>query len=167
MNNKKHSKLQRANISAVPKITIGNEKQFEASLGRFTEPLNMQKLGCSIVELNPGKKAWPYHLHYGNDELFLIIKGSGIIRYDDEEYTISQGDVIYTPSGDGTAHQIINNSDETLQYYAISSTDSPEVAYYPDSDKYGSYFTGGEDNSRKSFIAKGSSNAGYYEDEDE
>ncbi len=167
MNSKQHSKLPRENISTIQKITIGNEKQFEATLGRFTEPLNMQKLGCSFVELKPGKKAWPYHLHYGNDELFLIIKGSGIIRYDDQEYSVSQGDVIYTPPGDGTAHQIINSSDETLQYYAISSVDSPEVCYYPDSDKYGSYYYGEKDNSRRAFIAKNNSKVEYFESEDE
>ena len=41
------------------------------------------------------------------------------------------------PGGPETAHQIINNSDSELKYLAVSTTVSPEVAEYPDSDKVG------------------------------
>ena len=154
------------NISTIEKITIGNGKEFEAEVGRFTEPLRMEKLGCSIVDLKPGKKAWPYHLHYGNDELFIILKGSGVIRYDDEEHNVSEGDVIYTPSGDGTAHQIINTSSKVLQYYAVSTRQDPEICYYPDSEKFGSYYTDKDANQRNAFIANKDSNTGYYSGEE-
>ena len=159
------SKLAIKNIQSVETTEIGDGKNFEASLGRFGPLFEMKGMGCSVVELKPGKKAWPYHLHYGQEELFFIITGSGSIRYDNELYPIKSGDVIYTPVGEGTAHQIINSSDGTLQYLALSTRENPELCYYPDSGKYGSYSVNA-DNSRKAFIAHESSELDYYSGEE-
>jgi len=135
------SKLKISNIETVERESVGNEASFAAKVGRFTSLLGMKGFGMSVVEVEPGKKAWPYHLHYGEEEMFVILKGEGTIRYDDEHHPIKPGDVIYTPPGDGTAHQIINTSDAPLQYLAMSTQQLPEVCYYPDSGKYGSYFS--------------------------
>ena len=113
--------------------------QFGASLGSITKLLGMTKLGCSLVELEPGKRAWPFHLHYGQEEFFVVLQGEGTLRYDDAETSIKTGDLIFAPTGDGTAHQIINTSDRQLRYLALSSMEDPEICYYPDSDKFGSY----------------------------
>jgi uncharacterized cupin superfamily protein len=83
----------------------------------------------------PGKKAWPYHLHHANEELFVILDGSGTLRHDDERYPIKAGDVISTGTGKGTAHQIVNTSDAELRYLAISTMIHPDIAEYPDSGK--------------------------------
>jgi uncharacterized cupin superfamily protein len=128
----------------------------------------MKGLGCNVIDLEAGNKAWPYHLHYGHEELFVVIKGSGSIRFDGELHPIKTGDVIYTPPGDGTAHQIINTSNESLQYLALSTKQSPETCFYPDSGKYGSYFSKGEstDGERGAFIAHESSQMNYFEGEE-
>ena len=70
--------------------------------------------------------------------MFFIVEGEGEIRIGEETHAIRQGDVIACPpGGPETAHQIINTSDAELRYLAVSSNMSPEVAEYPDSDKYG------------------------------
>ncbi len=133
--------------------------QFGASLGSITSLLGMTKLGCTLVELEPGKRAWPFHLHYGQEELFVVLAGEGTLRYDDDETPIRTGDVIFTPTGEGTAHQIINTSDSQLRYLALSSMEDPEICYYPDSDKYGSY------SGEFMFMAEQSSRIDYWKDE--
>jgi uncharacterized cupin superfamily protein len=158
-------KLLIENIQSIEKTEVGNGNTFEANVGRFGPLFGMKGMGCNVVELKPGKKAWPYHLHYGQEELFIILLGSGSIRYDNEMYPIKSGDVIYTPVGEGTAHQIINSSDETLQYLALSTNENPEVCYYPDSGKYGSYSLN-PDNSWKAFIAHESSELDYFSGEE-
>ncbi|MBV1911785.1 MAG: cupin domain-containing protein [Kangiellaceae bacterium] len=159
------SKLPIANINNIEKNTIGDGKNFTAKVGRFSPVLNMKQLGCSVVELQPSEKGWPYHCHLGSDEVFYIIKGCGTVRYDDEEYSVTTGDVIYTPAGKNTAHQIINTSDAVLSYLAIDSFKSPEVCYYPDSEKYGSYAQD-SDGSWDVFLAPKSAKAEYYDGED-
>ncbi len=158
------SKLPIANIHKVEKNTIGDGKNFSAQVGRFSPLLKMKQLGCSIVELQPGEKAWPYHCHLGADEMFFIVSGSGTVRYDNQEYPVEQGDVIYTPTGKDTAHQIINTSNEKLSYLAIDSYKNPEVCYYPDSQKYGCYAQDADGN-WDTFLAHKEANTEYYDGE--
>lgn len=129
--------LKIINLEDSERAAFGRGEGFSAALVRIGALLGMRKLGCTLVELEPGKRAWPYHLHYGQEELFVILQGEGTLRYDDERHAIREGDVFFTPTGEGTAHQIINTSQARLRYLAMSSMDEPEVCYYPDSGKYG------------------------------
>lgn len=101
-----------------------------ASLGRR---LGSRKLGSQLVIVPPGKKAWPYHAHYVNEEMFFILAGQGAIRIQGKEYLLSSGDLISIPPGPDYAHQIINVSeDEDLTYLAISTMEEPDIVIYPD-----------------------------------
>lgn len=157
-------KLPIVHLGKVEKTEFGHGDDFGAHLCRVGELLGMKNMGCTLVELEPGKRAWPYHLHYGMEEMFIILEGNGSIRYDGEQHEIKTGDIIYTPTGDGTAHQIINTSDAGLRYLALSSIQSPEMCYYPDSGKYGCYSFDSEDG-RKAFIAHESSMKEYWDGE--
>ena len=44
-------------------------------------PLGAKKLGYNVTEIAPGKRAFPYHFHYVNEELFLVVEGTGELRY--------------------------------------------------------------------------------------
>ena len=92
--------------------------------------IGAQKLGCSLVVVPPGKKAWPYHLQYANEEMFVILEGEGTLRHDGERYPIRAGDVIASPVG--KPHQILNTSDAELRYLAISTMIEPDIAEYPE-----------------------------------
>ncbi len=116
---------------------FGDGGKFEAKIGSLGRALGAQKLGYQVVTVQPGKAAWPYHLHHANEEMFYIIEGEGTLRYDDEDYPVKAGDVVCGPAGPGTARQIRNTSEAPLKYLAVSTMESPEVAEYPDSDKVG------------------------------
>jgi len=154
-----------AHIDELEKLTHSCGDSFKASVGGLTALLGMKKLGCSVVELEAGKRAWPFHLHYGQEELFVILSGEGTLRYGETETPIRQGHVIFTPTGEGTAHQIINTSNGLLRYLALSSLDDPEICYYPDSDKYGSYAGDANTPHALEFMAEKSSAIDYWKDE--
>ena len=99
-----------------------------------------------------GKRAWPYHLHYAQEEMFVILEGEGTLRYDGDTYPIRDGDVIFTPTGPGTAHQIVNTSNAELRYLALSSMTDAELCEYPDSGKIGA--GGRHDEPWLSFLAR-------------
>lgn len=123
------------NMSDVPLEPQGNGKSFQAQVARVGKALGSEMLGCTLVVVPPGHKAWPYHLQHANEEMFVILEGNGTLRYDGEEYALKAGDVISAKTGPGTAHQIINSSDAELRYLAMSTMIHPEVAEYPDSGK--------------------------------
>ena len=153
------------NIAAAEKQLHSGGEKFAALLAPLTAKLGMKKLGCSVVELEPGKRGWPYHLHYGMEELFVVLEGEGTLRYDDAEHAIRHGDVIFTPTGPNTAHQIINTSKATLRYLALSSTQDTELCYYPDSKKYLAGVIDEQQREQAIFIAPEEAAVDYWEGE--
>lgn len=96
-----------------------------------------QKLGCSLLELPPGKQSWPYHYHLANEEALFILEGSGVLRLGDERLSVSAGDYVALPTGPACAHQLLNEGTRTLRYLAFSTQLEPEVLVYPDTQKVG------------------------------
>ncbi len=100
------------------------------------DQLALSGLGCMYIEVDPGKRAFPFHNHLGNDEMFVILEGQGKYRLGTDEIPISRGFVCAAPKGgQDTAHQIINDGDVTIKYLAISTLNDPDICEYPDSDK--------------------------------
>jgi uncharacterized cupin superfamily protein len=55
-----------------------------------------------------------------------------------DRFPLRTGDVVCcAPGGPETAHQIVNTSDDELKYLAVSTRISPEIAEYPESNKFG------------------------------
>jgi len=97
--------------------------------------LALTHLGARYVVVPPGKKAWPFHAHHANDELFVILAGSGTLRYGAQSFAVAAGDVVLCPAGGAEgAHQLIAGA-EALAYLAVSSMREPDVMTYPDSGK--------------------------------
>lgn len=94
-----------------------------------------KKLGASYDVLPPGKRGCPYHLHHAQEEMFIVVEGSGTLRVAGEMLPLKAGDVVFIPAGPEYPHQIINSSDAPLKYLSISTKETPEVCEYPDSDK--------------------------------
>jgi uncharacterized cupin superfamily protein len=117
-------------------LTQSHGEAFEARIASVAAPVGAKRLGARYVEVPPGKKAWPYHAHHGNDELFVILGGAGRLRFGGEEYAVSQGDVVVCRAGGvETAHQLLAEGGEPLRYLAVSSMLEPDVLEYPDSGK--------------------------------
>jgi len=95
-----------------------------------------RKLGAGVDIVPPGKCACPYHFHYAQEEMFVILEGEGTLRVAGEMIPIRAGDVVGIPPGPEYPHQIINTSSAPLKYLSISTQELPEVCEYPDSGKY-------------------------------
>ncbi|CAM3967296.1 cupin domain-containing protein [Roseateles saccharophilus] len=108
----------------------------------LTEGTAAAKLGASFDIVPPGKQSCPYHFHYAQEEMFVILQGEGTLRVAGELVPIKAGDVITTPAGPGYPHQILNTSDAPLHYLSISTKERPEVCEYPDSGKVGVFASG-------------------------
>ncbi|MXN63975.1 cupin domain-containing protein [Stappia sp. GBMRC 2046] len=112
-------------------------KNYAYSDARVAQALGLSKLGCRLVVLKPGKGAWPKHAHVNNDEMFVILSGSGRYHFGDEEIAVTAGDILGAPAGSmETAHQLIADEGNELRYLAISSMLEPDIGLYPDSGKF-------------------------------
>jgi uncharacterized cupin superfamily protein len=116
----------------------GASEKFSAQIGDVARRIGAQKLGCTLHLVPPGKRAWPFHNHRVNEEMFVVLEGEGEVRIGQQTHPIRRGDVIvHPPGGPETAHQIVNTSNAELKYLAISTRLSPEIVDYPDSNKFG------------------------------
>jgi uncharacterized cupin superfamily protein len=121
-------------------------------------------LGYSYDVVPPGKRSCPFHSHYGEEEMFFIVKGAGTLRYGNETRKVRAGDFICCPTGGpDTAHQLVNDSSEPLAYISVSTMMAAEVCEYPDSKKVGSY--GGRTPSRLKHMTTADSAVDYWKDE--
>ncbi|WP_137286963.1 cupin domain-containing protein [Halorussus salinisoli] len=95
------------------------------------------ELGCSLYEIPPGRRSWPYHYHTANEEALFVLAGEGTLRLDGEETTLREGDYVALPADETGAHRVVNHSDEPLRYLMVSTMNEPDVTVYPDSEKVG------------------------------
>jgi uncharacterized cupin superfamily protein len=129
-----------------------------------------EKLGCSLYEVPPGRRAWPYHYHLANEEAIYVLEGSGTLRLGGEEIPVSRGDYIALTAGAGGAHQLVNSSEAVLRYLCFSTMSEPDVMVYPDSEKVGIFAgaaPGGPKEERTfSTFLRGDAEIGYYDGEE-
>ena len=131
------------NIDEVKLEHFANGETFESNSVRMGPLLGAKELGYSYDIVPPGKRSCPFHSHRGEEEMFFIVKGRGLLRYGSESRPIRAGDVICCPTGGPeTAHQIVNDSDADLAYLSISTMLPAEICEYPDSNKVGAFAIG-------------------------
>lgn len=113
-------------------------ERFDARMGMIGARIGAQKLGYNITEVPPGKRAFPFHNHRVNEEMFFILEGTGEVRIGTQTHAVRTGDIIACPpGGPEAAHQIVNSGSTPLRYLAVSTKLYPEIAEYPDSGKFG------------------------------
>lgn len=119
-------------------VTGAAVERYEASFARVGALIGSRQLGYNITAVPPGKRAFPFHSHRVNEEMFFVLAGSGEVRIGAETYPLRQGDFVCCPiGGPETAHQIINTGHDELRYLAVSTQRAPEIWEYPDSGKFG------------------------------
>ncbi len=124
-------------------------EKFACDAVRIGPLLGAQDLGFSYDVVQPGKRSCPFHSHRGEEEMFFIVKGTGMLRYGSETRKVRAGDFICCPTGGPeTAHQLINDSDAPLAYISVSTMLAAEVCEYPDSGKIGAFGGVGSDRLR-------------------
>jgi uncharacterized cupin superfamily protein len=110
---------------------------FRARRARIGYELACELIGASLWELPPGEAAYPYHFHYSDEELVVVLDGRPTLRSPEGVRELESGEVLRFPLGEEGAHQLLNRTDETVIFLAISSSGRPDVVVYPDSDKVG------------------------------
>jgi len=133
------------------------------------EAADSDRLGCSLYELPPGRRSWPYHYHTANEEAIFVLSGSGALRLDGETVPLEEDDYVALPANESGAHRVVNDSDAPLTYLAVSTMRDPDVTVYPDSEKVGVFVgspPGGRDGRSLQGYYRQADSVDYWDDED-
>jgi len=90
--------------------------------------------GLRHVTITPGQSGWPRHCHSAEEELFVILAGTGTVRVGDEEAEVRSGHVLSRPAGTTLAHGFRAGPDG-LEYLSYGQRQPNDIVYYPDSGK--------------------------------
>ncbi|WP_408959160.1 cupin domain-containing protein [Natrinema sp. 74] len=128
--------MEKVNESAIDWTVYKRE---EATFRRkeLSSAVDADDLGCSLYELPPGQRSWPYHYHTANEEAIYVLAGDGQLRTEDGLEPLSAGDFVTLPANESGGHRLVNDGDEPLRYLAMSTMNEPDVTIYPEMDKFG------------------------------
>jgi len=90
--------------------------------------------GLSHMTLPPGAEGYPPHCHGAEEELFVVLEGSGTVTLGDESAEVRRGSVVSRPAGTRVAHSF-RAGDEGLAYLAYGTREPNDVVYYPRTDE--------------------------------
>ncbi len=68
------------------------------------------------VVVQPGSTIG-FHKHGENEEMYIVLKGRGLMKIEDDEIAIKKGDMILNPAGG--RHGLVNNSDEDIDILVL------------------------------------------------
>ncbi len=105
------------------------ERDFGAVRGtRVGAAAGAQDLGCTLYEIDPGGQGAPYHAHYANEELLIVLDGVLELRTPEGIREVGGGAVVAFRAGPSGAHRLRNVSDRPARYLMVSTMRFPEVA---------------------------------------
>lgn len=108
---------------------------FRARRARIGHELGSELVGASLWKLPPGEAAYPYHFHYSDEEIVIVLDGQPSLRTPEGVRRLDEGEVVHFPVGEEGAHQILNPTDREVRFLAVSSHGRPDIVVYPDADK--------------------------------
>jgi uncharacterized cupin superfamily protein len=121
----------------------GDSRELGAAAGSHQTGLRWERLA-------PGKRSAPPHCHSAEEEIFVVLEGSGTLELlptpataevgaSREEHELSTGNVVARPAGTHIAHSLVAGADG-LMLLAYGTREPNDIAYYPRSNKV--YFRG-------------------------
>jgi uncharacterized cupin superfamily protein len=113
------------------------QQGFRCLRARLSRQAGSERLGLSLWELPPGEAAYPYHYHFGEEELVVVLDGRPSLRTPEGWRELREGEVLAFLRGEGGGHQLVNRTAETVRFLAFSTNGEPDIVIYPDSGKLG------------------------------
>ena len=114
---------------ADPEFTYDDDDPppFHAGMFRLGKQLGATQTGMSVYELPPGQSVCPYHYEYGEEEWVLVLDGAADAAHAGGRARSSRRSTPRSSrSGPDGAHQIRNDTDETVRIADVVDGDHAE-----------------------------------------
>jgi uncharacterized cupin superfamily protein len=89
-----------------------------------------QATGLKHATVRPGMLSSPPHCHSSEEEVFVVLDGSGTLLLGDEEHRMRAGSVVARPPGTGVAHAF-RAGDDGLTVLCYRTREPGDIRYYP------------------------------------
>lgn len=116
------------------KYTVRNLKQIDNAAERFgiegmearfaRNPLELEKFGFSLQVLTPNYRQPFGHHHRNQEEVYLVLRGGGRIKVDDDIVELQEWDAIRVPAG---ATRQLESGPDGLDFLAIGAPEGGDA----------------------------------------
>jgi uncharacterized cupin superfamily protein len=100
---------------------------------RLSHAAGSRRAGLQHVVVDPGRYSTAPHCHSLEEEIFVILQGTGRLLLGDDETPVGPGHVIARPAGTGVAH--VFRAETELTYLAYGTREPGDMCFYPRSNK--------------------------------
>src|SRR4051812_14375139 len=97
------------------------------------KPWSFEQIGITLSIFEPGERSTLYHAELGQQEDFLVLRGSCTLIIEEQERDVQPWDFVHCPSG--TRHAFVNNGDEPCVLLMVGARrEDAEGIVYPHSE---------------------------------
>ena len=122
------------------KVMLSEIKSFEytfggpitAKMADVGRTLGSQSIGLTIQTVAPGCFSSRRHKHVFQEEILIVVEGTGVLHHGDERVPVSKGDMMCYRPDDPEAHTFENTGSSDLVIWAFGNRFSHEVCLYPE-----------------------------------
>jgi uncharacterized cupin superfamily protein len=100
------------------------------------DALGSKSIGVGHLVVEPAALSGPPHCHAAEEELFVVLDGSGALLLGDEEHPVRAGSVVARPPGTGVPHAF-RAGDGPLTLLAFGTREPNDIVFFPRSGKVG------------------------------
>jgi uncharacterized cupin superfamily protein len=93
------------------------------------EAIGSDRVGAALLRLEPGGRSSPVHVELAEEEIFFVLRGSGLLWQDEVTHEVGEGDCIVHVA-QREAHALIAGA-EGLDVLAFGERALPGAAYLP------------------------------------
>ncbi len=97
--------------------------------------LGARRLSYAAGRLRRGEHYCPYHWHTAEEELFVVVSGTPMLRTPAGTFALRPGDVVAFGTDARGAHRLWNEAAEDAVVLMVANADPADVCFYPDSEK--------------------------------
>jgi uncharacterized cupin superfamily protein len=95
------------------------------------DAIESDRIGVGLLKLQPGGRSSPVHCELAEEEIFVVLEGSGTLRLGGEEHPVRAGHAVSRRPGTGMAHSFVAG-DGGLTELTYGTCEPNDITYYPD-----------------------------------
>lgn len=124
--------LRHVRIDAVTPVPYGFGGRIGGTMTDIGRNMGSQSIGLVIQTIPPGNRASRRHRHVFQEEILVVMSGTGALLHGDTRIPAGPGDSFcYTPE-DAELHTFENTGTSDLVIWAFGNRFTHEVCLYPD-----------------------------------
>jgi uncharacterized cupin superfamily protein len=124
--------LRRLAIAEIKPFAYAFEAGIGGTMTDVGRTLGSQSIGLIIQTVPPGNRASRRHRHIFQEEILVVMGGTGVLLHGEERLDVKPGDAFCYLAGDPEPHTFENTGAGDLVIWAFGNRFAHEVCLYPD-----------------------------------